>query len=144
MDTRSALQDGSDSHNSLTLLFLPHHFDCPSSKMSQESPPAEAPVPPKAKAKANRGGQPADIKMNVADYIEEERLIGWTLVRVAQQLLYGQIREIDPIHVKMLVHDFESNPPLSLELLVWKNPGALLRHVSILQHCPIPSTGAGK
>ena len=52
--------------------------------------------------------------MNVADYIEEERLIGWTLVRVAQQLLYGQIREIDPIHVKMLVHDFESTPPLSL------------------------------
>ena len=123
MDTTSPLQDGSDSHNSLTELFHPNHFDCPSSKMSQESPTAEAPVPPKAKAKANRGGQPADIKMNVADYIEEERLIGWTLVRVAQQLLYGQIREIDPIHVKMLVHDFESNPPLSLELLVWKNPG---------------------
>ena len=32
----------------------------------------------------------------------------------AQQLLYGQIREIDPIHVKMLVHDFESTPALSL------------------------------
>ena len=92
--------------------------------MSQESTPADPPAVPKGKPRAaKRWASASDIKMNVADYIEEEKQIDWTLLRVDQQLQHGQIREIDPIHVKKLVHDFESNPPVSLELLVWKNPG---------------------
>jgi hypothetical protein len=67
--------------------------------------------------------QSGDIYLNVGNWIEKEEMIDHQLLRIDYKQEFGQIRGLDPEHVKKLVTDFEVNPPPMLDLTCWRHPG---------------------
>jgi hypothetical protein len=79
--------------------------------------------------------QSGDIYLNVGEHVEKEEMIDHQQLRIDYKQEYGQIRAVDPEHVKKLVKDFEINPPHILDLTCWRHPG--MNHINTPVSHPI-------
>lgn len=85
---------------------------------------------PKPKSKAARAAGPSDDQFSVAQYLLDEVELPWDQLSLDVEMKHGQIRQLNVLHRDALVEQFETNPPMCIELITILEQGV---YASILK-----------